>query len=430
MITAAQGRLTGVPTPPLAADERVPMVTLSILPTGLRTSFLVSGLFATGLATFALLYAPQPLLAMLAQQFQLNPVSASLVLSVSTAGLVVGVVPVAVITHNRDRRRVLLVSLAIANLLALLGAVAPGWGTLLVLRGLEGVALSAVPATALSYAAETAGLSRAGLVSGLYIAGTTVGGLSGRVLGGALGDLGGWRLGIGGVALVAVAATVAAWLLLPAGRGQHHVKPDRPMTRAWSAFTALWREADPLQLGLCLIAALLMTAFVATYNTMTFRLARPPYLLSASAIGLIFLVYLAGTLASAFAGKLADRLPRRAVIAAFALLMTVGAVTMLARSLTLVVTGLALLTAGFFAAHGVANGWVGLAAARHRGTATARYTVAYYAGSTIGGPLGGLAFDLGGWPATAVLVGLLGAASATIAVILPPPIPAVARRLR
>lgn len=394
-------------------------VTLSVLPTGLRTSFLVSGLFATGLATFALLYAPQPLLAMLALQFRLDPASASLVLSVSTLGLVLGVVPVAVITHRFDRRRVILLSLATATLFALLGALAPDWPQLLVLRALEGVALSGVPATALSYATETAGISRAGLVSGLYIAGTTVGGLSGRLFGGVLGDLGGWRLGIGGVAVLAGVATICAWLLLPAGRGQHHVKPVRPVTRTWSAFAALWREADPLQLGLCLIAALLMTAFVATYNTMTFRLAQAPYLLSASTIGLIFLVYLAGTVASAVAGRLADRVPRRALVAGSSLLLTAGVVVMSFPQLHLVVTGLALLTAGFFAAHGVANGWVGLAAARHRGTATARYTVWYYAGSTLGGPLGGLALQFGGWTATAFLVGGLGVAAATVALTLP-----------
>jgi YNFM family putative membrane transporter len=413
----------------LPLQDRDLTVTLSVLPTGLRTSFLVSGLFATGLATFALLYAPQPLLAMLALQYHLDPVSSSLVLSVSTLGLVAGVVPVAVATHNLDRRRVILVSLTTATLLALAGAVAPDWPTLLVLRGLEGVALSAVPATVLSYAAETAGLSRAGLVSGLYIAGTTVGGLAGRVLGGAMGDLGGWRLGIGGVAVLAGVATVSAWLLLPAGRGNHHVKPHRPVTRTWSAFAALWREADPLQLGLCVIAALLMTAFVATYNTMTFRLARPPYLLSASAIGLVFLVYLAGTVASAVAGRLADVLSRRVLIAGSSLLLTAGAVVMSAHSLRLVVIGLALLTAGFFAAHGVANGWVGVAASRHRGTATARYTVWYYAGSTIGGPLGGLAFNLGGWPATAVLVGLLGVVAALVALALPAPVPPGAHRV-
>jgi YNFM family putative membrane transporter len=366
-----------------------------------------------------LLYSPQPLLAMLAVRYRLDPVSASLVLSVSTLGLMLGVVPVAVITHRLDRRRVILLALGTATLLAALGAAAASWPVLLLLRGLEGVALSAVPATALSYATEWAGLRRTGLVSGLYIAGTTVGGLSGRVLGGALGDLGGWRLGTGGVAVAAGAATLCAWLLLPAGRGQHHVKPKRPVTRPWSAFTALWREADRLQIMLCLIGALLMTAFVATYNTMTFRLTGPPYLLSASTIGLIFLVYLAGTLASAVAGRLADRLPRRVLVAGSSLLLTVGAVVMSAHELWLVVTGLALLTAGFFAAHGVANGWVGAAAARHRGTATARYTVWYYAGSTLGGPLGGLALNVGGWPATATLVGSIGMVTAAIALALP-----------
>jgi MFS transporter, YNFM family, putative membrane transport protein len=373
-----------------------------------------------GVATFGLLYAPQPLLAMLAQRYHLDPVSASLVLSVSTLGLVVGVVPVAAVTHTWCGRKVILVSLATATVLALAGALAPDWPALLLLRGLEGCALSAVPATALAYATQTAGLSRAGLVSGLYIAGTTVGGLSGRVFGGLLGDLGGWRLGVGGVAVLAGLSTASAWRLLPPGRQpSFHERRDRGATPTWSAFTALWREADPLQMGLCLIAALLMTAFVATYNTMTFRLARAPYLLSASAIGLIFLVYLAGTLASAVAGRLADLVPRRLLIAAFSLLITVGAAVMSARELRYVVLGLALLTAGFFAAHGVANGWVGLAASRYRGTATARYTVWYYAGSTLGGPLGGLAFTMGGWPATAVLVGALGIGSAAIALALP-----------
>lgn len=382
---------------------------------------LLIGLFMTGVTTFALLYAPQPLLAMLAQRYRLDPVSASFVLSASTLGLVVGVVPVAVITHRWDARRVILVSLATATLLALGGAVSPYWSLLLLLRGLEGAALSAVPATALAYATEAGGLNRAGLVSGLYIAGTTVGGLSGRVIGGILGDLGGWQWGTGGVAVLAGFTTVCTALLLPKARTGRHARRDRGATRTWSAFAALWREADPLQLGLCLIAALLMTAFVATYTAMTFRLARPPYLLSASAIGLIFLVYLAGTFASAVAGRLADVLPRKLLVAGFSLLITVGALVMSARDLRIVVSGLALLTAGFFAAHGVANGWAGQAAARFRGTATARYTVWYYTGSTIGGPLGGHTLNVGGWPATAALVAVLGAAAAAVAVLLPLP---------
>ncbi|HET9658399.1 MAG TPA: MFS transporter [Kineosporiaceae bacterium] len=413
------------------ADSRFPRgaVTLSEQSALFPTGFLVTGLFAAGLATFALLYAPQPLLPTIAGQYHLDPASASLVISVSTAGLMTGVVPVAVAGRRRDRRLVMLGSLAVAAVLGLLVAAAPTWPLLLLLRGLQGMALSGVPAMAVSYATERAGISRAGLVSGLYVAGTTVGGLSGRVVAGILGDVAGWRVGLGWAALMGAVATAVAWLLLPVGRGVHHPRPPRPTGRAWAAFSALWRDADSLQLGLCLIAALLMAAFVATYNTMTFRLTREPYLLSPTTVGLVFLTYLAGTLASAVAGRLADRLPRRLLVACSALLVTGGAALMSARPLGLVVTGLAMLTAGFFAAHGVANGWVGLAASRHRGTATARYTVWYYAGSTLGGPLGGLALSLGGWTATALLVETLGVTAAMIALLLPAQAAAGAHRM-
>ncbi len=74
----------------------------------------------------------------MAEQFRLTPASASLVLSVSTLGLVLGVVPVAVVTHRLDRRRVILLSLGLATLFALLGALAPDWSPLLVLCALEG----------------------------------------------------------------------------------------------------------------------------------------------------------------------------------------------------------------------------------------------------------------------------------------------------
>lgn len=394
-----------------------------------RSARLSGGLFMTGMATFALLYAPQPILARLATDYRLNPTSASLVLSVSTLGLMIGVVPVAVITRAWDGRRVILTSLTTATVLAWAGSMSPSWPLLLLLRGLEGIALSAVPATALAYATAAAGLSRTGQISGLYIAGTTLGGLCGRVVGGALGDLGGWQTSASGVALLAGISTLMAWRLLPLEqRSSWSDRRAREVTRPWAAFAALWREADPFHLRLCLIAALLMTSFVATYNTMTFRLVQAPYLLSASAIGLIFLVYVAGTFASAIAGRLADIVPRKTLIAAFSVLMTVGVVVMSDRPLSQVVIGAALLTAGFFAAHGVANGWVGLAPSHHRRTATARYTVWYYAGSTLGGPLGGLVFDLGGWLATAVLIGTLGLVSAGVAMTMPSPVPCGAHR--
>ncbi len=49
-----------------------------------------------------------------------------------------------------------------------------------------------------------------------------------------------------------------------------------------------------------------------------------------------------------------------------------------------------LFTGGFFAAHSVASGWVGLIATDHRAEASALYLFAYYAGSSVAGARGSL----------------------------------------
>lgn len=385
------------------------------------------GLFAAGLATLTLLYAPQPLLPAFSREYGLHPANATLAVSVATAGLLLGVVPVAVLSHNHERRTVIILSLFTATLLGALTVVAPNWPVLLVLRGLQGIALAGVPATATAYATEVHGVGRAGLMSGLFVAGSTMGGLSGRLLAGVLADLGGWRAGLGGGALLAAAATLATGALLPRiarpSPQRRYVRPAHFAARARStsarALSALWREADSLQLRLCLIAVLLMTAFSGTYNVLAFRLTDDPYRLSQGTLGLVFLVYLAGTVASTVSGRLADRTPRKFLLVTAATLLATGAALTLTRPLALVVAGLALLTGGFFAAHGVASGWTGVAARGHRGTAAARYTVWYYAGTTLGGPVGGAAFGHGQWTGTATVVVVLALLAAAVGLTLP-----------
>jgi len=286
----------------------------------------------------------------------------------------------------------------------------PWWPLLLVVRGVQGVALAAVPGTAVAYATEIAGRERAGIASGLYIAGTTVGGMAGRVLGGIFGDLLGWREGTGADAVVAVLAAGAAALLLPAQPASARTPVERT-GRTW----------DGRQVRLCVLAFLLMAAFVGTYNTLAFRLGAAPYDLSQTAIGLVFLAYLAGTVSSSAAGRLADVTSRRTIMAVSVLVLAAGAVIALARPLLLVIVGIVVLTAGFFGTHGVASGWVSAAApGGHRGLAAARYTICYYAGSTAGGPAGAAAFSHGGWSATTTLVLVLAAGVLVLVLTLPP----------
>ena len=75
-------------------------------------------------------------------------------------------------------------------------------------------------------------------------------------------------------------------------------------------------------------------------------------------------------------------------------------------NLPCIVAGLAVMTAGFFAVHGVASSWVPVRA--HAGgvasaQAASLYLFAYYLGSSVFGNLAGHAWSAGGWPAVVAL---------------------------
>src|ERR1700749_2268962 len=68
------------------------------------------GLFAAGLATFVLLYAPQPLLPILAGSFRVSPAAASLAMSAGTGALALAVIPVSSLSALFGRGRGMIVS--------------------------------------------------------------------------------------------------------------------------------------------------------------------------------------------------------------------------------------------------------------------------------------------------------------------------------
>ena len=101
--------------------------------------------------------------------------------------------------------------------------------------------------------------------------------------------------------------------------------------------------------------------------------------------------------------------------------VTAGALLTLAHSLPLLVFGLALLTAGFFAVHGVASGWVparAYAGGVATGQAAALYLFTYYLGSSVFGTLAGPAWTGAGWPGVVVLAAALIGATALLAQLL------------
>jgi len=377
---------------------------------------LIVGLFFAGIATFAQLYSPQAVLPQVAADLEVSPATAALTVSAATLGLAAAVIPWSLVADRVGRVQAMAIGVIAATVFGLLAPLSSALEMLLLLRLLEGIALGAIPAVALAFLSEEVTARSAAAAAGSYIAGTTVGGLVGRVLSGIVGEPAGWRAGLWTVAAVCVVAAVLFLWLTPRAQG---FVPGR--LRAGGDVTGvLARLVTPLrsgaQLALYAQGFLLMGAFVAVYNYLGFHLAAPPFALPAWLVTLLFLAYLAGTVSSPWAGALASRIGRYPVLLGATALMTAGALTMLAGVAWVVLIGLVLFTAGFFAAHAVASGWAPVAAGpATRAQASSLYYFGYYAGSSLFGWALGIVFGSADWTWFVVAVVALCAVAAGLA---------------
>lgn len=354
------------------------------------------------MATFALLYSPQALLPELARAFSVSAAQSTLSLSLATAGLGAALLVTGPVSEVLGRTQLIRLSLMVSAFVAMACAFAPSWDSLLILRLVQGITLAGLPAAATAYLREELHPGTYARAAGLYIGGTALGGMTGRLVTGAVAGAAGWRWALAAVALLGLICAGIVALTLPSSRN------FTPAPAQAGHLVLMTRRAvsDPGLLALYAIGACSMGAFVAVYNAMGFRLTSAPFHLSLGTAGLVFLVYPIGTFSSVIAGRMAERFSRRAVVPAGCIITVAGVLLTLPGSLPTIMLGLAVMTAGFFIVHGVASGWVPArahAGGVASGQAASLYLFAYYLGSSIFGSLAGHAWTLGAWPAVVAL---------------------------
>lgn len=360
---------------------------------------------AAGICSFALLYAPQPVLPQLAEHFALDPGRASLAVSVATGSLAVAVLPIAVLSEIVGRRPVIVTSVLVSALLGLLLPLAPSYEVLLALRVLQGVAIAGFPGVAAAYLVEQLGRAGVGAAVGGMIAGNTIGGMLGRLVSGFTAEWLGWHGSLAAVGVVSSAFATLTVATLPRSRpGPDDAGPPGAdgaglRERLGSALRGVTVAVrTPVLLAQYAVALLAMGSFVALYNAAGFRLTGAPLNLSPAIASLVFLAYAMGSVSSATAGRLAARFGRRRLLAAALVTTVLGAALTVPDSLLLVAAGFVVLTGGFFASHAIANATAAAEAPeRARGQASGLYTLAYYLGSSVGGTLGSVVYGRAGW---------------------------------
>lgn len=350
-------------------------------------------LFLAGFAIFSSLYCVQPMMPIFANFFHVSPTHSSFPLSFSTIALAIGLLFTGLISDRFGRKPVMVTALFLAASLSIISSIFPLWEIFLLNRVLIGLSVSGVAAVAMTYIGEEIEQKDIGFAMGLYISGTAIGGMGGRLIAGVLIDYISWQNAMMIIGIINLCIATAFFLLLPAS--QHFQAYPIRFNRFYESFVK--NLADPKLRILFLQGFILMGCFVSIFNYMSYHLLDEPYQLSQTWIGLISIAYLAGIYSSPRAASWGKRFGRAKVLPAMLIMMLLGLLIMLIPAFWSVILGLIVFTFAFFAAHSTASSWVSVQSLQYRAVGSSLYLFCYYLGSSILGSSSGLVWEMSGW---------------------------------
>ncbi|MGR3914790.1 MAG: MFS transporter [Gammaproteobacteria bacterium] len=352
--------------------------------------------------SFCTLYAPQPILPLLAAEFGVSATMASLLITVTLAPL--GLAPLvygyflqAIPARTMLRAAVLLLLL---DQLALFAA-AEFW-QLLALRFIQGLLMPAIFTALMTYCAS---MSRPGAVRrtmGCYIGASVLGGFTGRALGGLLAHHLDWHW-----VFAALAAMLApAWLALRALDADAEINFQRLDLRGIRRALA-----DPICRNSYLVLFGVFAVFAGILNLLPFRAGEVAASLGPLGVSLLYTGYLVGIPIAVFSERLSRAFGgvSRALLAGLA----INAAGLLAFALPQVAAwfaGMLVFAGGMFFIHAVLSGLVNDLATEHKGVVNGLYVSVYYVSGALGSWLPGYLYLRWSWNA------LLGASLLALAV--------------
>jgi MFS transporter, YNFM family, putative membrane transport protein len=370
-----------------------------------------------GVCAFLDLYITQPLLPMLSRIFRASETATAATVSAATLGVALSAPVFGALTERLARKRVIVASLIGVAAPTMLAATSTSLNQLIAWRFLQGITLPGIFAVVVTYIGEEWPPDRIALIMSFYVSGTALGGLTGRLASGILADYFNWRvsfLALGAASLCGAAA-IAAWL--PHGR-HRAAHPQTDVSRH-----GILAQARQLLRIRALVATFaigfsVLFSLVGVFTWITYHLSSPPFLLSTTALGELFLVYVIGLVATPAAGYIITRVGLRAGIGGALGCSIAGILLTLAPSLAVILLGLALLATGVFVAQTATQSHLRVAApAGARVTAAGLYVTCYYLGGTAAGVVPGIFWKLGRWPACVVFIDLMQAIALAIALI-------------
>ena len=370
-------------------------------PAAVRTPGLASRLSSpiialTAFLTLVDLFATQAILPSLARAYQVSPAAMGFAVNASAMGMAIASLAVAFLSQRIDRRRGILLSLALLAIPTSLLAVAPDLTTFTALRIAQGLCMASAFTLMLAYLGEHSTAANAAAAFAAYITGNVASNLFGRLMSAARRRP--FRARDEFLRLRRAQPERRAARLSHSGEDAADDGARRRVAARCSA-ALVDHLRNPALLSAFAIGFCILFAFIGMFTYVNFVLVRPPIGIGMMALGFVYFVFLPSMVTTPAAGGFARRFGVRRTIWGALAVALIGLPLLIAPSLAAVAAGLMLVGVGTFFAQAVATGFVGHAATVNRGAASGLYLAFYFGGGLVGSAVLGQIFDRFGWPA-------------------------------
>ncbi|HEV2275322.1 MAG TPA: MFS transporter [Acidobacteriaceae bacterium] len=378
----------------------------------------VAAVFLCGVLAFLDLYATQPLLPLLQRIFHAGKGAVGLTVSASTLGVAISAPLLGLFAERLSRKRVIVSSIVVLAAPTLLAATSPNLPIFIAWRLLQGILMPGIFGVTIAYITEEWAADSVVLAMSIYVSGTALGGSLGRILTGVLTSWLNWRWAFVLLGILNLCGSFAVARLLP-----REARPSSARHAGATSLRSFFRPMaahlrNPRLIATYFIGFNILFSLVGVFTYVTFYLAAPPFLLSTRALSYVFVVYLAGLVATPAAGAILPRIGLRAGLAMANGLSLVGVLATLVPRLPAVAFGLALCCTGVFISQACGTSYVREATpGGGRVSAVGLYIAFYYVGGTAGGVIPSYLWHWGGWPGCAVFIAALDLLTIGIALL-------------
>lgn len=366
-----------------------------------------------GGGAFLNLYSPQAILPLLSVEFDATAADISTIMTASTLAVALTAPFTGAIADVLGRKRVIAAAMLALVIPTVMIAFAPSLDAIVFWRFVQGLLLPPIFAVTVAYIGGECPPAQAVGMTGIYTSGAALGGFLGRLVTGILAEPVGWRGAFLADAALTALCALGVILLLP--REKNFVRADN---LAASLRQMLAHLRKPALLATFAVGFGVLFNFMAAFTFVNFLLAAPPYNLSPAALGLIFVVYLIGTVTTPTTGIWVARFGRRHFVIGVLIVWAAGILLTLVPSLPVIIVGLAAAAVCGFFVQASSQSFVATFARTGISSAIGLYVTAFYIGGSAGAFFPGLAWESGGWVAVvAVALGMIAVMGAIVTLV-------------